>query len=223
MNKSYVIRAGHFTEAQKKAYESLSSKFIIPFNEEKLDFQKVFENRHGVTMEIGFGMGIATAEIAQANPQKNYLGIEVHRPGVGRLLWEIEKRNLTNIRIIEYDAAAVVEKMLPENSFDAIHVFFPDPWPKKRHHKRRLIKRPFTQSLAACLKPQGCFYMTTDWEDYAKSALEELVATPLLRNAYDNFAPPQEWRPVTKFEQKGVVRGHIIREICFIKSTEINF
>jgi tRNA (guanine-N7-)-methyltransferase len=217
MLKSYVIRKGRFTDAQKKAYDSLFEKFVIPFAENELDFSGIFGNTEGVTLEIGFGSGFATAQIAQADPDKNYLGVEVHRPGIGRLLWEIEKSSLDNIRIIEYDAAAVTEKMIPAGSLDAIHIFFPDPWPKKRHHKRRLIQRPFTFTLAECLKPGGYLYMVTDWEDYAVFALEELTACASLKNAYDGFAVPQGWRPQTKFEQKGLAKDHKIRELFFYR------
>jgi tRNA (guanine-N7-)-methyltransferase len=210
MLRSFVIRAGRFTDAQKKAYGTLSEKYVIPFSEEKIDLKNV-------TLEIGFGMGRATVEIAKANPDKNYLGIEVHRPGIGKLLSEIEKHNLSNIKVVEYDAVHVLEKMIPDNSLEAIHVFFPDPWPKKRHHKRRLIQRPFTQTLARCLKPGGYLYMVTDWEDYALFALEELSATESLRNKYEGFAEPQAWRPQTRFEQKGLEKQHAIREIFFLK------
>jgi tRNA (guanine-N7-)-methyltransferase len=217
MLKSYVIRKGRFTDAQKKAYDSLCDNFMIPFADAELDFPAIFGNSAGVTLEIGFGSGFATAEIAQANPSKNYLGVEVHRPGIGRLLWEIEKRSLENIRIVEYDAAAVTEKMIPACSLDAVHVFFPDPWPKKRHHKRRLIQRPFAFTLAQCLKPGGYLYMVTDWEDYAICALEALSSCTSLKNAYENFAVPQNWRPKTKFEQKGLAKDHKIRELFFIR------
>lgn len=220
MNKSYVIRKGRFTTAQQKAYQTFSEKLIIPFTEEKIDFVSCFGNGNPVVLEIGFGMGITTAEIAQANPDKNYLGIEVHRPGIGRLLWEIEKRGLSNIRIIEYDAVQAVEKMIPCGSLDAIHIFFPDPWPKKRHHKRRLIQRPFTASLAACLKNSGYLYMVTDWEDYALFAMEELSGTEGLRNAYEGFAPTQEWRPRTKFEVKGLAKEHAIFELFFTRNSD---
>jgi tRNA (guanine-N7-)-methyltransferase len=217
MLKSYVIRKGRFTDAKKKAYDSLSEYFMVQFADNKLDFTKIFGNSAGVTLEIGFGSGFATAEIAQANPDKNYLGVEVHRPGIGRLLWEIEKRSLKNIRIVEYDAAAVTEKMIPACSLDAVHIFFPDPWPKKRHHKRRLIQRPFVFTLAQCLKPGGYLYMVTDWEDYAIWALEALSSCTFLKNAYENFAVPQSWRPKTKFEQKGLAKNHKIMELYFIR------
>jgi len=219
MLRSYVIRQGHFTDAQKKAYDSLAEKFIIPFTEEKIDFAKIFGNTQNITLEIGFGMGLTTAEIAQANPDKNYIGIEVHRPGIGKLLWEIEKRSLSNIRIIEYDAVYAVEKMIPQCSLSAVHIFFPDPWQKKRHRKRRLVQRPFTEILANCLTTGGYLYMVTDWEDYANHALEELSATVTLKNAYDGFAMPQSWRPVTKFEKKGLAKDHVIREIYFVKKS----
>lgn len=163
-------------------------------------------------------MGTSTAQIAAANPDKNYLGIEVHRPGIGRLLWEIESRGLSNIRIVEGDAADFMQKMLAPSSLQAIHIFFPDPWPKKKHHKRRLLRRPFTEVLAQRLVPGGYLYMTTDWEDYALEALAELAATPGLCNAYDGFAEPQPWRPATEFERKGLNKSHIIRELFFTKA-----
>jgi len=213
--KSFVRRQGKFTDAQKKAYDELGQRFIIPFSDNHIDFSTVFGNSNCVTLEIGFGAGFATAEIAQSNPEKNYIGIEVHRPGIGRLLWEIEKRGLSNIRIIEYDAAIAVKKMIPPASLEAVHIFFPDPWPKKRHRKRRLIQRPFTGVLADCLTPGGYLYMVTDWEDYALHALEELTAVANLQNMNQDFAPPQDWRPRTRFETKGLAKEHVIRELMF--------
>jgi tRNA (guanine-N7-)-methyltransferase len=220
MLKSYALRAGRFTDAQKKAYASLSAGFLIPFSEEaeKLDLRAVFGRDSRVTLEIGFGMGEATAAIAEANPDKDYLGIEVFRPGIGRLLWEMEKRSVSSIRIIQHDAAAA-EKMIPDNSLEAVHLFFPDPWPKKRHNKRRLVQRPFTETLARKLKAGGYLYMVTDWEDYALHALSELIATPPLRNAHEGFAPPAPWRPKTKFEQKGFTAGRAIYELFFVKTS----
>jgi len=215
--KSYVLRTGHFSDSQKRAYNELSGKFVIPFQDSPADLKELFGNGWPVTLEIGFGMGKATAQIADANRERNYLGVEVHRPGIGRLLWEIEQRSLSNIRIIEYDAAEVLEKMLAPSSLDAVHVFFPDPWPKKRHHKRRLIQRPFTDGLRTAMKAGAYLYMVTDWEDYGNWALEELRATPGLLNAYDGFAPPQEWRPRTHFEQKGLDKNHRIWELFFIR------
>ncbi|AEF85206.1 tRNA (guanine-N(7)-)-methyltransferase [Treponema primitia ZAS-2] len=215
--KSYVIRAGRMSVAQRRSYETLGPDFSVPFAEGLLDFNSVFGSHNPVTLEIGFGMGIATAEIAEENPDKNYLGVEVHKPGIGRLLWEIEKRGLTNIRIIEYDAVEVLGKMIPPSSLAAFHIFFPDPWPKKRHHKRRLITRPFTETLVEKLLPGGYVYMVTDWAEYGEWALAELSGTPGLRNPYDGFAPPQAWRPQTKFERKGLDKHHEVRELFFLK------
>jgi tRNA (guanine-N7-)-methyltransferase len=214
--RSYVLRAGRGTVAQKRAYDSFSGQFVIPFADECLDFPAVFGNELPVTVEIGFGMGDATALIAAGNPSKNYLGIEVYKPGIGKLLNEIDKNSLSNIRIIEHDAAEVFEKMIPPHSLDAIHLFFPDPWPKKRHHKRRLVKRPFTGVLASRLRPGGYIYMVTDWEDYALCALAELGATETLVNVPGNFAPLL-WRPCTGFEKKGLEKNHKVREVFFEK------
>ena len=214
---TFVLRAGRMTDAQKKAYETLSARWCVPFNEFPLNYIDVFDNVNPVTIEIGFGMGAATAIIAQNNPEKNYLGLEVHRPGVGRLLNEIEDKNLSNLYIIEHDAIEVLEKMIPDNSVNAFHIFFPDPWPKKKHHKRRLVQRPRTDLLAKKLAPGGYIYMATDWEPYAEFALEELTLTKGLKNKYDGYAPHQEWRPETKFENKGLKADRRICELFFEK------
>jgi tRNA (guanine-N7-)-methyltransferase len=206
--------------AQRRSYETLSPLFCVPLMEAPLDFSRVFGNENPVTLEIGFGMGAATALIALENPGKNYLGVEVHRPGIGRLLWEIENRSIANIRIVEADAAEVLERMIPPASLAAFHIFFPDPWPKKRHHKRRLITRPFTALLAEKLRPGGYVYMATDWADYGDWALAELSATEGLRNVYEGFAPAREWRPRTRFEQKGLEKNHQVRELYFTKCEE---
>jgi tRNA (guanine-N7-)-methyltransferase len=205
------------SDAQRRSYEAFSSRFCIP--PEPLRAGEIFGNDHPLTVEIGFGMGIATAQIAAANPGRNYLGFEVHRPGIGRLLWEIDKRGLTNIRIVEYDAAEAIARMISPGEAAAFHLFFPDPWPKKRHHKRRLVTRPFTDLLAGRLMPGGYLYMVTDWADYAEWALRELSATPLLVNPQGDrgYSPPQEWRPRTKFEEKGLAKGHEVRELFFTR------
>jgi len=215
--KSYVLRAGRITPAQKNAYEKLSQKFVIQYKDSKVILPELFSNNNPVILEIGFGMGIATAQIAESNPNTNYLGIEVHKPGIGRLLWEIEKRNLSNIKIIEYDAVDVMQHMM-HSSLAGIHIFFPDPWPKKRHYKRRLVKRPFTDLLRQSLKPGGYVYMVTDWENYGEFALGELSATTGLQNAYEGFAPHQEWRPLTKFEQRGLAQNHTVYELMFLRN-----
>ena len=214
---SFVLRSGRETAAQRRAYDSLSGQFIVPFENREMDFAAVFGIGAPVIAEIGFGMGEATAIIAGTHPANNYLGIEVHRPGIGRLLWEIEQRSLSNIRIVEHDAVEVFEKMIPPHSLEGVHLFFPDPWPKKRHHKRRLVQRPFTDVLAARLKPGGYLYMVTDWEDYALWALAVLTATVGLVNTNDGFAPPQSWRPRTRFEAKGLEKNHEVRELFFEK------
>jgi tRNA (guanine-N7-)-methyltransferase len=215
--KSYVLRAGRISNAQRRSYETLGADYGIPFSAEVLDYRRVFGNDNPVTIEIGFGMGTATALIAEANPGGNYLGIEVYRPGIGRLLWEIGNRGLGNIRIIEHDAVEVLERMIGPSSAAAFHIFFPDPWPKKRHHKRRLITRPFTALLAAALCPGGYVYMVTDWADYGEWALAELSAAPELENAYEGFAPPRPWRPRTEFERKGLLENHKVWELFFIR------
>jgi tRNA (guanine-N7-)-methyltransferase len=218
--------------AQKRSYRELSPRFSVPFDADSpvLDYPALFGNANPVTVEIGFGMGISTAEIAQANRGQNYLGLEVYPPGIGRLLWEIGKRGLTNIRIIEHDAVETLERMIGDGSIAAFHIFFPDPWPKKRHHKRRLVTRPFTDLLARKLGNDGYLYMVTDWEDYAHWAMAGLSATPLLFNPYagdstgglaggfaGGFAPRQPWRPQTRFEAKGLARQHRVWELFFQK------
>ncbi|MDR0590073.1 MAG: tRNA (guanosine(46)-N7)-methyltransferase TrmB [Spirochaetaceae bacterium] len=213
--KSYVLRGGRMSDAQRRSYEGLASRYVVPFTEKVLDFRALFTNGNPVILEIGFGMGLATAVIAQENPGKNYVGVEVFRPGIGRLLWEIEKRGLPNIRIIEHDGVDVLEEMIPPAFLRGVHIFFPDPWPKKRHHKRRLVKRPFTDLLARRLGPDGYIYMVTDWAEYGEWALGELSATPGLVNGYEGFAPPQDWRPRTKFETKGLQKNHEVRELLF--------
>jgi tRNA (guanine-N7-)-methyltransferase len=215
--KSYVLRGGRASKAQLRSLDTLAGAYCVPFAEEKIDFGHLFGNDNPVTVEIGFGMGGATAEIASKNTMRNYIGIEVFRAGIGRLLWEIEKRGLANVRIIEHDAPAVIEKMIPDDSVEAFHIFFPDPWIKKRHRKRRLVKRPFTDMLASKLKSGGYVYMVSDCADYCDSALAELSAVETLRNAYPKFAPRQSWRPLTKFEEKGLACGRPPAEIFFVK------
>ncbi len=215
--RTFVRRAGRITDAQERDYERLSQLFCLPFEKTESNFESVFKNPNPVTIEIGFGMGKATAIIAQENPQKNYLGLEVHTPGVGRLLRAIETQNLQNLRIIEFDAVEVLTNMIPDSSIAAFHIFFPDPWPKKKHHKRRLVQRPLTNLLAKKLVSGGYLYMATDWQPYAEFALEELTATKNLVNAYDGFAPHQAWRPETRFEEKGKDAKRAIHELYFRK------
>ena len=213
--KTFVLRAGRMTDGQRKSYETLREKWCVPFAESKIDFEALFGNKNPVIIEIGFGMGAATAIIAKEHPEINYLGLEVHTPGVAKLLSLIDENNLSNIRIIEYDAMEVLEKMICDSSVSGFHVFFPDPWPKKKHHKRRLMQRPRTDLLTSKLVSGGYIYMATDWEPYGEFALEELSLTKNLKNKYENFAPHQEWRPETKFERKGLAAERNICELFF--------
>ena len=215
--KTYVLRIGRMTDAQERSYNELSPVWCIPFENKKLNFVDIFGNTNPIIIEIGFGMGDVTAKLAQENPNINYIGIEVHKPGVGKLLSEIKKRDLKNLYIIEHDALEVLEQMIGDNSVNGFHIFFPDPWPKKRHHKRRLLQRPRTNLLAQKLAPEGYLYFVTDWFEYAEFALEELNQTENLENKYDGFAEPQEWRGQTKFERKGLNADRSITEIFFIK------
>lgn len=216
--KTFVLRKGRITESQKKAYAEYALRWCIPYSDRQLSFAEIFKNDHPVIIEIGFGMGVATAEIAAQHPEINYIGIEVFQAGVGKLLNEIETRNLTNIRIIEHDAIEVLENMIPDASLAGFHIFFPDPWQKKKHHKRRLVRRPRTNLLMQKLQKNGYLYMVTDWYEYAEDAFAELTATEGLRSQYEGFAPHQEWRPRTKFEQKGLNKAHRITELMFLKS-----
>ncbi|MBQ6056518.1 MAG: tRNA (guanosine(46)-N7)-methyltransferase TrmB [Treponema sp.] len=215
--KTYVLRAGHFTNSEKNAYEKLHDKYCIDFSETPLDFESVFGNKNPTVIEIGFGMGKATAIIAQNNPDINYIGIEVHKPGVGKLLASIEELKLSNIRIIEYDAMEVLKKQIKDDSVSAFHIFFADPWPKKRHHKRRLVQRPRTDLMTSKLVKGGYLYFVTDWLPYAEFALDELNQTAGLKNKFDGFAPHQEWRPETRFEQKGLDANRVISELMFTR------
>jgi len=215
--KSYVLRAGRMSDAQKRSYEKLSPVYCLEAGLEDFDPVQIYGNRQPLVVEIGFGMGRATAEIAAQNPEINYLGIEVHRPGIGRLLWDIEKRGLKNIRIAEGDAVEFITRKIKAPLVSAFHIFFPDPWPKKRHHKRRLISRPFTDLLALKLVPGGYIYMVSDWAEYGDQALAEFSATPGLANKYQSFAESQAWRPKTEFEQKGLKMKNEIKELFFIK------
>lgn len=215
--RTFVLRKGRITEAQKKAYAEYAPRWCIPYGTQRLSFTELFANDHPVIIEIGFGMGVATAEIAAQHPEINYIGIEVFQAGVGKLLNEIERRGLKNIRIIEHDAIEVLENMIPDASIAGFHIFFPDPWQKKKHHKRRLLRRPRTDLLTKKMQKNGYLYMVTDWYDYAEDAFAELSATEGLCSKYEGFAPPQSWRPKTKFEQKGLNKAHPITELMFIR------
>lgn len=216
--KTYVLRKGRMTQAQERDYEELSPVWCIPFKNEKLNLIDVFGNTNPVVIEIGFGMGKATAEIAEKNPDVNYIGIEVHTPGVGRLLGEIRSRDLKNLYIIEHDALEVLDNMIGDGSVNGFHIFFPDPWQKKKHHKRRMVKRPNTDLFSRKLCAGGYIYFVTDWREYADFALEELENTDGIRNRFKAFAEGIDWRPETKFERKGLDADREIKELYFEKS-----
>lgn len=215
--KSYVIRAGRLSKLQHNAIETLSDRYCLPFQNKPLDYKKIFVNENPVIIEIGFGMGHASAEIAEKERCKNYIGIEVHIPGVGKLLSRTDHLQLSNIRIIQYDAVQVIRKMIPENSLYGVHIFFPDPWPKKKHHKRRLIKPEFIKELIPLIKKNGYIYIVTDWEDYAEQIMKVLSHFSELSNPYRTYADRIEWRPNTSFEKKGIAKNHLIRDIWFEK------
>lgn len=217
--KTYVLRIGRMTAAQERAYNELAPSWCIPFENKKLNFVDIFGNTNPIVIEIGFGMGDATVRLAEANPDINYIGIEVHRPGVGRVLNEIKRRDLKNLYLIEHDALEVLETMIGDNSVNGFHIFFPDPWPKKKHHKRRLVQRPRSNLIARKLAPNGYLYFVTDWLEYAEFALEELKLTEGLINKYDGYAEPQPWRSQTKFEKKGLNADRVITEIMFEKKS----
>ena len=201
--------------AQKRAYDQLLGRYAVPYSAHPLDFAALFGRRAPTILEIGFGMGETTAAIALAYPHHDYIGIEVHSPGVGGLLKLIEEKQLPNLRLVQHDAMDVVEHMIAPAALAGIHVFFPDPWPKTRHHKRRLIQPPFAHLLASRLTPGGYLHLATDWQEYAEQMLEVLTAEPLLKNTAAAFAPRPDHRPLTKFEQRGLKLGHGVWDLVF--------
>lgn len=220
--RSYVLRAGHMTDNQKEALKRLYSLYGLPWQAGGIvDLPTLFgpDWKGPFIVEIGFGMGDASARIAEALPDRGFLGIEVHAPGVGQLLLEIERRGLKNLRVCRHDAMEVVEAMLAPESVDGFHIFFPDPWPKKRHHKRRIMRQDFIALLASRLKPEGYLYFVTDWEDYAETTLALLSEEPLLSNAFQPWASRQAWRPITKFEKRAIEEGRTVRELLFRRIT----
>ncbi|MBU6191490.1 MAG: tRNA (guanosine(46)-N7)-methyltransferase TrmB [Betaproteobacteria bacterium] len=225
--RSYSGRRGHFTRAQKSAYERLLTVHGLPFSDHCLDFNAVFGRTAPRVVEIGFGMGETTETIARAHPQVDFIGIEVYPAGVGSLLRRIEESQLRNIRLIQHDAIAVLEQMIEPASLSAVHVFFPDPWPKARHHKRRLIRPEVVRLIASRLKPGGVLHCATDWGPYARWMLEVLAGEPTLENTAEavvledsvegcrGFAPRPGWRPLTRFEARGLRLGHPVWDLLF--------
>ncbi|HFE37902.1 MAG TPA: tRNA (guanosine(46)-N7)-methyltransferase TrmB [Gammaproteobacteria bacterium] len=221
--RSFARRVGRITERQKTALESLLPKYGIEFTTEQLDLNKAFNQAAPLNIEIGFGMGEALIAMASQNPHENYLGIEVHTPGIGNLLNQIDLLKLGNIRIIAYDAVEVLKHQIPEHSVNCFCIFFSDPWHKSKHHKRRLINASFVKLLATKLNPQGKIYLATDWENYAQQMLRVFSENKSFRNLSPNkdYCPRIAFRPLTKFEKRGHRLGHEVWDLIFEK-TEAN-
>ncbi|MET0333375.1 MAG: tRNA (guanosine(46)-N7)-methyltransferase TrmB [Rhizobacter sp.] len=215
--RSFVVRAGRMGTGQIRALETLGPRFVLSYAAQPLDVPAAFGRSAPLVLEIGFGMGHATAEIAQALPGTDFLGVEVHTPGVGALLKLIEEKQLTNLRIVQHDAVEVLEHMLAPDSLAGVHIFFPDPWHKKKHNKRRLIQAPFVSKLLTRIAPGGYLHCATDWQPYAEQMLEVLSAEPGLRNTAEGYAPKPGYRPLTKFENRGLKLGHGVWDLVFVK------
>ena len=220
--RSYVLRAGRLGPGQKRALVELGPRFVVPWTDAPPHWAAIFGRSAPLLLEIGFGMGDATAAVAQALPGHDLIGVEVHEAGVGALLRQIGERSLANVRIVRHDAVEVLRTMVAPASLAGIHIWFPDPWPKKRHHKRRLIQGGFVTELAARLAPGGYLHCATDWQSYAEQMLQVLVAEPLLRNRTGaaqgegaSYAPRPPWRPRTRFEQRGLNLGHGVWDLVF--------
>ena len=224
--RSYVLRQGRVSPAQQRAVEMLLPRFGIPYAAQPLDLNLAFGRAAPKILEIGFGMGDSTATIALAHPENDYLALEVHTPGVGNLLKLIDVQQISNIRIIQHDAVEVLRDMIADASLSGVHIFFPDPWHKARHNKRRLIQAPFVAQLVQKLNPAcpelgrrgGYIHVATDWRDYAEQVLAVLSAEPLLENTAADYAPRPAYRPLTKFEQRGIRLGHGVWDLVFHRS-----
>ena len=214
--RSFVTRAGRVSTGQRRAFDEFGPRFVVPYAPQPLDWNAAFGRQAPRVLEIGFGMGATTAEIAAARPADDFLGVEVHEPGVGALLKLIGEQELTNIRVVQHDAVEVLEHMIAADSLDGVHIYFPDPWHKARHHKRRLIQPKFVALLVSRLRPGGYIHLATDWQNYAEQMLEVLSAESALENtAGSNYAPRPDYRPVTKFERRGLKLGHGVWDLVF--------
>ncbi|WP_321901542.1 tRNA (guanosine(46)-N7)-methyltransferase TrmB [Paraburkholderia tropica] len=213
--RSFVTRAGRVSTGQRRALDELGPRYVVPYTPAPADWDATFGRHAPRVLEIGFGMGASTAEIAALRSGDDFLGVEVHEPGVGALLKLIGEQELTNIRIIQHDAVEVLEQMIAPDSLDGVHIFFPDPWHKARHHKRRLIQPKFVQLLISRMKPGAYLHCATDWQNYAEQMLEVLGAEPALENTAADYAPRPDYRPVTKFERRGLRLGHGVWDLVF--------
>ena len=216
--RSYVRRAGRTTAGQAKALEALGPHFLVPYQAQPVDLQALFGRAAPTILEIGFGMGEATAHIAGVLPDRNFLCCEVHPPGVGALLKRIGEQEIENIRIVEHDAVEVLDNMLPPDSLAGVHIFFPDPWHKARHNKRRLVQPHFVAKLLPRMQSGAYIHCATDWEPYAQQMLEVLAAEPQLVNTAKGYAPKPDYRPLTKFENRGLRLGHGVWDVVFRKA-----
>jgi tRNA (guanine-N7-)-methyltransferase len=217
--RSFVRREGRLTTGQQHALDTLWPKYGIDMSDTALDLGSIFGNEQPVILEIGFGNGDSLAQMAKGNPGLNYLGIEVHRPGVGHLLYLIEEQDIENLRIMSEDAVEIIRNQIPEQALTGVQLFFPDPWPKKKHHKRRIVQPEFVKLLASRLKPGGFFHMATDWENYAEHMLEVMSAAEDFENSTKegDFIPRPDSRPLTKFEQRGQRLGHGVWDLLYIR------
>lgn len=215
--RSFVLRAGRVGPGQQRALAELGPRFVLPYRASPPDWDQVFGRRAPRVLEIGFGMGDATAQVARAQPGTDFIGVEVHPPGVGALLKRIGEQGLANLRIVQHDAVEVLQHMIAPASLAGVHVWFPDPWHKKRHHKRRLIQPPLVALLASRLAPGGYLHCATDWQPYAEQMLAVLAAEPALANTAAGYAPRPAWRPQTKFEARGLKLGHGVWDLVFVR------
>ena len=217
--KSYVLRQGRLTRGQQQALDQLWPVYGIDFKPERLDLDTLFNRPAAITLEVGFGNGDSLMQQAASNPQNNYLGIEVHRPGVGRLLHLADNAGITNVRVINHDAVEVLQQQIPDQGLDCVQLFFPDPWHKKRHHKRRIVKAEFIQLIHQKLKPGGLFHLATDWQDYAEHMLKQMEQARGFTNTAGegNYAINTD-RPLTKFERRGQRLGHGVWDLVYRKN-----
>ena len=213
-NRSYRLRGVRITPAQQEARDSLWAKYGVEFQESLVDLNSLFPYAQPIVMEIGYGMGEATWQIAKANPSTNYLGVEVHMPGVGKLMARLDEYELTNVRLIERDVFEVFYYMLKDSSLDGVHFFFPDPWPKKRHFKRRIVNERFLSEVHAKLKPGGYLHIATDWVPYAEWITQEFSQTKLFAGG---VVDRPDWRPLTRFEGQGISKDHAVNDFRFVK------
>ncbi|MEY2865678.1 MAG: tRNA ((7)-)-methyltransferase [Pseudomonadota bacterium] len=214
--RTYILRQGRITAAQKKAIQDNFQKHAVIFENKIINFDDIFKNKNSeLILEIGFGMGTSTAEIAKSNLNKNYIAIEVHSPGVGNLLKLIQEDDISNLKIIQHDAVEVLNLMIKNDSLDGIHIFFPDPWPKKKHHKRRLIQSNLLKLIAQKIKKTGYLHIATDWEDYAVWIIDLLDKEELLQKMSDDFFKKPDYRPLTKYENRGIKLGYRVWDMIY--------